>query len=55
MRDPKRIKPLLEQIEKIWLENPDLRLCQLIGNCWAAGDTYYKEDDALSKRLEEVY
>lgn len=30
MRDPKRIKPVLERIEKIWIENPDYRLGQLI-------------------------
>jgi len=55
MRDPKRIKPLLELIEEIWIQIPDLRLCQLIGNCWEAGDHYYKEDDELEKRLKEVY
>lgn len=30
MRDPKRIKPLLEKIEKLWTNNPDYRLGQLI-------------------------
>ncbi len=55
MRNPKRIKPLLRLIEEIWMEMPDLRLCQLIGNCWVAGDNYYKEDDDLEKRFKEVY
>lgn len=55
MRDPKRIKRILAKVEKIWERNPDLRLCQLIGNCFAAGDHYYKEDDVLEERLEATY
>jgi len=54
MRDPKRIKPLLKLIEEIWLKNPDLRLCQLIGNV-APYDNYHVEDDDLKGRLEELY
>lgn len=30
MRDIKRIKPIIERIEKLWLENPDFRLGQLL-------------------------
>ena len=55
MRDPSRIPIILKEIERIWLEDPDLRLCQLIGNCHESGDLYYKEDDDLLKRLKEVY
>jgi len=55
MRNPKRIKRILKQIEDIWEANPDLRLCQLIGNCFAAGDHYYKEDSDLEKALRETY
>ena len=55
MRDPSRIPIILKEIERIWLEDPDLRLCQLIGNCYESGDLYYKEDDDLLKRLKEVY
>jgi uncharacterized protein YihD (DUF1040 family) len=54
MRDPKRIVPLLCLIETIWIKNPDLRLCQLIGNV-APYDNYHVEDDDLYKRLEEMY
>ena len=32
MRDKERIRPLLERLEKIWKEHPDLRLGQLILN-----------------------
>ena len=55
MRDPKRIERILKLIEKIWNKNPDLRLCQLIGNCFNAGDLYYVEDDTLKKQLKEKY
>ena len=55
MRDQSRIPILLKEIERIWLEGPDLRLCQLIGNCYESGDLYYKEDDDLLKRLKETY
>ena len=32
MRNPKRIDAVLEQLELYWKANPDLRLCQIIGN-----------------------
>ena len=54
MRDPKRIKRLMYLIEDIWEHNPDLRLCQLIGNV-APYDNYHVEDDDLEKRLKESY
>lgn len=55
MRDPKRIKPLLKKIEDIWTQSPDLRLCQLIGNCFHAGDLYYVEDSNLDEKLSTMY
>ena len=54
-RGKERIKRIIRLVERIWKKNPDLRLCQLIGNCFEAGDNYYKEDDKLEKRLREVY
>ena len=54
MRDPKRIVPLLCLIETIWKGNPDLRLCQLIGNV-APYDNYHVEDDELERRLKLLY
>jgi hypothetical protein len=30
MRDPKRIKPFLEEVEKLWMEHPDYRFGQII-------------------------
>ncbi len=55
MRNPNRIPRILSRIKVIWENYPDLRLCQLLGNCFDAGDNYYKEDDVLEKKLGEVY
>lgn len=55
MREPKRIKPILELIEQIWLMVPDWRLGQLIVN--ATGDhrdPFYIEDDQLEEKLLEL-
>jgi hypothetical protein len=30
MRDKKRIKPFLKELEELWKENPDMRFFQLI-------------------------
>ncbi|WP_312351718.1 hypothetical protein [Empedobacter sp.] len=57
MRDPKRIKPLLEKIEKIWMENPDFRLGQLIMVIARTGEhnpkLFYLEESELLKKLDE--
>lgn len=55
MRDPKRIKTILELIEKLWLDMPDLRLCQLLSNCFGDKDLYYIEDDVLEKQIKRTY
>ena len=55
MRDRKRIFRILSLILKAWYKNPDLRFCQLIGNCFPFGDNYYKEDDELEQKIKEIY
>jgi uncharacterized protein YihD (DUF1040 family) len=55
MKDAKRIKKLLGLIEDIWTANPELRLTQLIGNCFDSGDNYYVEDDRLEESLRREY
>jgi len=55
MRDPDRIDEILELISKVWHKNPDLRLCQLIGNIFIEKDLYYVEDDRLQEALIEYY
>ena len=56
MRDPKRIKTLLKTIEEAWKSCPDLRLCQLIANCFPGkSDLYSVEDEELLKRIKKNY
>jgi uncharacterized protein YihD (DUF1040 family) len=63
MRDPKRIKVMLDLIRSVWEKYPDLRLCQLIINTRPTNldtidsfeDLFYVEDDVLLERLKETY
>jgi len=55
MRDLKRIIRILSLIHKIWIRYPDLRLTQLIGNCFEPGDLYNKEDKLLGIELKKRY
>jgi len=55
MRDKKRIKPTIKDLEKIWLKHPNLRLGQLIGNAVSGTMLYYIEDGDLMDLLKEVY
>jgi len=59
MRDPERIKPMLELIELAWKEKPDLRLCQLLAVAanragWSHDDLFHLEDDKLKKGLNKM-
>jgi hypothetical protein len=54
MRDVKRIKRILGKLETKWLENPDLRFCQLLCNYGIipynpGKDNFYLEDDTLEE------
>lgn len=55
-RDPKRIPRILAKLEKVWKKNPDLRLGQLITNCWTNSSNvlFYVEDDVLEKGLDDM-
>lgn len=55
MRDPQRIAPVLEHIEKIWREHPDWRLGQLLSNLamWADESVWDIEEDTLVREIEE--
>jgi len=58
MRDKNRIPIILKRLEKLWLENPDLRLGQLILNKFSFprdAPLYYIEDEDLIENLEESY
>lgn len=52
MRNPERIKPFLEILEKEWNKVPDWRFGQLIENIKryiGTNDLFYMEDDELEK------
>lgn len=52
MRDPARIAPMLEELKRLWLKHPDLRLGQLIVNVAPADrDLFYIEDDKLLEAI----
>ena len=57
MRDPDRINIVLEEIRRIWLHDPDLRLGQLLMVAVRPKDScpelFYIEEKDLMKRLEE--
>jgi hypothetical protein len=55
MRDPNRIKILIDELEKFWKTNPDFRLGQIITVATRPikphPSTFYIEDDKLLKGL----
>jgi uncharacterized protein YihD (DUF1040 family) len=54
MREKDRINRILNNIEELWIANPDLRLMQLLMNVLELNqDPYYVEDDILEKKLKE--
>jgi len=55
MRDPERIDRILDKVRKIWKQHPELRLMQLLGNCFEGADHYYKEDEVLEPLLDSTY
>lgn len=54
MRDIKRINSIIERLEKVWLENPDFRLGQLIMVNIRTGvinpKLFYIEDEEFFKK-----
>lgn len=57
MRDPKRIQRIMEQIERIWKENPDMRLGQVFELIKERNqgpvDSFYVEDGEWEILLKE--
>jgi hypothetical protein len=53
-----QINNMLEFLSIAWRKNPELRLMQLLGNGFPAGDNYYVDDkkvmDYLVKLVNEV-
>ncbi|MCI7633905.1 MAG: hypothetical protein MSS80_07760 [Mollicutes bacterium] len=55
MRDPKRITPLLTELEKQWKRFPDWRFGQLIENIkrfYDINDLFYIEDDKMLELIK---
>lgn len=48
-RDAARIPKTLEALGQLWLENPDLRLGQIMSN---ASITFYTEDDRALTEIQ---
>jgi len=56
MRDPSRIRPLLDRLTTIWEKYPDLRLGQLIlGVPREPSVIYNMEDGKLLKEIEDTH
>ena len=55
MRDPNRIKKILNEIEEIWENNSDWRFGQLLCNIryFQGKDIFYIEDEVLEEKLKE--
>jgi len=56
MRDPNRIKEILNRLANAWRMNPDLRLGQLISNALPDhynNDPFLIEDEDLILRVED--
>lgn len=60
-RPPERIDAILERIRYVWKRHPQMRLCQLIENCFPHDENggshciYYKEDTELYDKLAKIY
>lgn len=55
MRDRDRIDIIITELEKIWVDYPDLRLGQLLLNVVQDPELYYIKDEKLIEKLKEFY
>ena len=55
MRDPERIPAIIHKLEEYWIQNPDLRLGQLILNAVPEERLYGAEDTVLIRSLVKTY
>lgn len=49
------MNPVLASLNKIKENHPNLRICQIIGNCFNETDLYYVTDEELMVKLYENY
>lgn len=55
MRDMNRIDPILARLRRVWMANPDMRLCQMVANVTTEDDIYHVEDEQLMDQIEAVH
>jgi uncharacterized protein YihD (DUF1040 family) len=55
MRNPHRIPKILNEIERVWKENPNLRLGQLIANVVDPKYLYEINDEILIRSIINTY
>jgi hypothetical protein len=60
MRDVNRIKPILNELERIWMEVPDERFWQFMINLsgrvgFGLRDPFFVDDDEALKQLQEIW
>lgn len=57
MRDKKRIKSFLEELQNIWEQVPDWRFFQLVCNIQRGlgSDGFYLEDDDALARIKNLF
>lgn len=48
------INNILNFLSMAWEKNPDLRLMQLLGNGFPAGDCYYVKDEEVAEYLIKI-
>ena len=57
-RDPKRIRRILDKLEKVWSEAPDFRFGQLNYNIYQSlshgNDMFYIEDEKFEEYLDNL-
>ena len=54
MRDPNRIPEMLFYLGDAWMDNPDLRLGQLLVGLVGTKDLFYVEDDKLLMLIQKL-
>ena len=58
-RDPARIDDVLHELRRVWIQQPDLRLTQVLVNLGIVPNTpgmwYYLEDDDIIRGLRDNY
>lgn len=56
MRDPNRIKKIMNELEELWEKNSDWRFGQLLSNIdfYNGEDIFYTEDNVLEEKLKEA-